>query len=79
LKTNANGEIARFKEKFMAKGYSQQHGIDYNETFSPIVKFDSIITILAVAISKDLNITQFDIKTTYLYASLKKKIYMCQP
>ncbi len=72
-----NGEIARFKSKLMAKGYSQQHGIDYDETFSPIVKFDSIITILAIVIAKDLDITQFDIKTTYLYANLKKKIYMC--
>ncbi len=61
----------------MAKGYSRQHGIDYDETFSPIVKFDSIITILAIVIVKDLNITQFDIKTTYLNANLKKKIYMC--
>jgi hypothetical protein len=62
----------------VAKGFSQQHGIDFDETFSPIVKYDSIKTILIIVIVEDLDLTQFDIKNAYLYANLKEEIYMCQ-
>lgn len=63
----------------VAKGFSQQRGITFDETFSPIVKYDSIIIVLVIVTVEDLDLTQFDIKTTYLYANLKEEIYMCQP
>jgi hypothetical protein len=62
----------------VAKGFSQQHGIDFDETFSPTMKYDSIKIVLVIVIDEDLDLAQFDIKTTYLYANLKEEIYMCQ-
>jgi hypothetical protein len=78
-KTNANGEIVKYKVQVVAKGFSQQRGIDFDERFSPIVKYDSIKIVLVIVIVEDLDLTQFDIKTVYLYANLKEEIYMCQP
>ncbi len=78
LKTNANGEIVKYKAQVVAKRFSQQCGIDFDVTFSPIVKYDSIRIILVIVIIEDLDLTQFNIKIAYLYANLKKKIYMCQ-
>jgi len=78
-KTNANGEIVKYKAQVVAKGFSQQCGIYFDETFSPIVKYDSIRTIIVIVIIEGLDLTQFDIKIAYLYANLKKEIYMCQP
>jgi hypothetical protein len=63
----------------VVKGFSQQDGIDFDETFSPIVKYDSIRTVIVIVIVEDLDLAQFDIKTVYLYANLKEEIYMCQP
>jgi hypothetical protein len=62
----------------VGKGFSQQCGIDFDETFSPIMKYDSIRIVMVIVIVEDLDLTQFDIKTTYLYVNLKKEIYMCQ-
>ncbi len=62
----------------VVKGFSQQRGINFDETFSPIAKYDSIKTVLVIVIAKDLDLTQFDIKIAYLYANLKEEIYMCQ-
>jgi hypothetical protein len=78
LKTNANGEIIRYKAQVVVKGFSQQCGIDFDETFSPIVKYDSIKTVLVIVTAEDFDLTQFDIKTIYLYTNFKENIYMCQ-
>jgi hypothetical protein len=72
-KTNANGEIIRYKAQVVAKGFSQR-GIDFDETFSPIMKYNIIIIVFVIVIVEDLDLTQFDIKTIYL----KEDIYMCQ-
>lgn len=63
----------------MAKGYTQHKGIDYEGTFSHVVKFASICLILALVAHMDLKLYQMDVKTAFLNRRLKEEIYMEQP
>ena len=62
----------------MAKDYTQQEGIDYKKTFSPVVRFASIHLILTIVAHMDLELHQMDVKTTFL-GDLNEEIYMEQP
>lgn len=77
-KINLDGTM-RFKARLVVKGYAQKEGIDYKETFSPVVRFDTIRTLLAITASDRLHLGQFDIKTAFLYGSLKETVFMSQP
>ena len=63
----------------MAKGYSQVHGIDYNETFPPMEKMDSVRLSLAIAASKQWEVHHVDVKCAFLNGDLTEEIYMQQP
>lgn len=60
----------------VARGFSQREGVDFNETFAPVVRYDSIRTILSVAAIEDWEIMQFDVKTAFLNGNLDTTIYM---
>lgn len=79
MKTKTDGSIARYKARLIAKGYVQKYGIDYDETFSPVARFDTVRTILSVAASEDLKLQQFDVKTAFLYGKVEEEIIMKQP
>lgn len=79
IKCAANGDIDRYKARLVVKGYTQKYGIDYQETFCPVVKFSSIRMILAVSAIEKLKLRQFDVKTAFLYGELDEEIYMQQP
>ncbi|UYV74792.1 hypothetical protein LAZ67_12001004 [Cordylochernes scorpioides] len=78
-KLNSKGEITRYKARLVAKGFVQKKGIDYEETFSPVARHDTIRTLLAIAANEDLKLVQFDIKTAFLYGDLQDQIYIKQP
>ena len=78
-KTDANGYILKFKARLVATGYSQTEGEDYNETFSPVVRIQSIRILLAIALMHDLDVEQMDVSTAYLYAPLDIPNFMKQP
>jgi len=78
IKTKPDGSIDRYKAR-LVKGCSQKQGIDFQETFSPVARFDSIRALLAMAATKDLEIIQIDVKTAFLYGTITEKIYMEQP
>ena len=68
-----------YKAQVVAKGFTQEHGIDYEETFSPVTRYESIRYLLAHAALEDWEIEAMDVKTVYLYGKLKEEIYMAQP
>ena len=74
-----SSELVRFKARLVAKGFTQVEGIDYNEIFSPVVKYTTIRTILALVVQFNWELEQFDIKTTFLHGELEETIYMHQP
>ena len=78
-KKNETGNGVKFKARLVAKGYMQVPGIDFQETFSPVIKLKSIRLLLAIAVEKDLEVHQMDITSAYLNGVLEEDIYMHQP
>jgi len=76
VKRGAEGEVIRYKARLVAKGFTQRYGIDYLETFAPVVKLTSLRIILALAAARNYEIDQTDIKTAYLLGKLEEEIYM---
>jgi hypothetical protein len=72
-------EPVRFKARLVANGFSQIPGIDYNDVFSPIVKYSSIRAFFGIVAMRDLELEQLDVKTTFLHGELEEEIYMDQP
>ncbi|GJU08264.1 ribonuclease H-like domain-containing protein [Tanacetum coccineum] len=78
-KFHANGTLSRYKARLVANSSSQQLGIDFDETFSPVVKPATIRTILSLVVSRKWPIHQLDVKNTFLNVDLSETVYMHQP
>lgn len=79
IKRDKRGNIERFKSRLVAKGCSQRYGVDYTETFSPVVRYSSLRLVLALAVEYNLHIHQMDVATAYLNGILNEDVYMKQP
>ena len=79
VKYKSNGEVDKFKVRLVAKDFTQKLGIDFTETYSPIIHYDSIRAILAIAATNGMYLKQFDIGTAFLKGELSEEIYMAQP
>jgi hypothetical protein len=79
VKRNEYNKIIKWKARLVARGFQQKFGIDYNETFSPTVKFKSIKTLLSIAATLDLEIKQLDFNTAFLHAELTDDVYVKTP
>ena len=78
-KRDMDGNVQTYKARLVAKGFKQIHGIDYDETFSPVAMVKSIRILLAIAAFHDYEIWQMDVKTAFLNGSLEEDVYMTQP
>ena len=78
-KIGPNGTVERFKARLVAQGYTQKFGTDYDETFCPVVRQESLRTILALSAKFDLKLHQVDVTTAFLNGSLKEEVFMRQP
>ena len=81
LKKDANGNVTSHRARLVAQGFTQVHGIDFDDTFAPIARMTSIRTVLALAARYDWEIHQVDVKSAYLYGEIDKDkaVYMKPP
>nr|GEV87956.1 hypothetical protein [Tanacetum cinerariifolium] len=78
-KKDGNSLVIRNKARLVAVGYSQQEGIDYDETFALVARIEAIRLFLAYAAHKDFTVFQMDVKTMFLNGILKEELYVGQP
>ena len=69
----------KYKARLVATGYSQIEGVDYTETFAPVLKYQSLRMLMAVATEEDMHVHQMDVTTAFLYGDLEEEVYLQQP
>jgi hypothetical protein len=75
-KHSANGSVEKYKARFVARGFSQKEGIDYEVTFTPVARYTSIRDILAIVAVMKWKVDQMDMKTTFLNGVIEKEVYV---
>ncbi|GKV50011.1 hypothetical protein SLEP1_g56730 [Rubroshorea leprosula] len=78
-KLNPDGTVERFKARLVARGFSQMPGVDFEETFSPVLKPTTLRLVLAFATTLEWPLRQLDVKNAFLHGKLKEMVYMTQP
>ena len=78
-KITPEGEIERYKARLVAQGFTQKYGLDYDETFCPVVRAESVRAVIALAAKKRLLLHQMDVITAFLNGTLEEEVYMKQP
>ncbi|GJW08699.1 retrovirus-related pol polyprotein from transposon TNT 1-94 [Tanacetum coccineum] len=78
-KLDENGVVTRNKSRLIAQGYNQQEGIDYDETYAPVARLESIRILLAYACALDFKLYQMDVKSAFLNGFINEEVYVAQP
>ncbi|CAL9020204.1 unnamed protein product [Prunus brigantina] len=78
-KLNLDGSVQKNKARLVAKGYAQKPRLDYNETYAPVARLDTIRTLIALAAQKDWKLYQLDVKSAFLNGVLQEEVYINQP
>ncbi|XP_073046244.1 uncharacterized protein [Primulina eburnea] len=78
-KTDESGIVVRNKARLVAQGYTQIEGIDFDETFAPVARIESVRLLLAIACHMDIKLYQMDVKSAFLNDILKEEAYVSQP
>ena len=79
VKTNSDGSIKRYKARLVARGFDQRFGSDYDETFCPVVRLESLRTLIALSTQLGLELHHVDVHTAFLNGILHEEVYMKQP
>jgi hypothetical protein len=79
VKADKDGFVARFKARLVARGFSQQYGVDYTETYSSVVRFKALRVLYSVCAIRGYTLELMDVNSAYLNAPLKERVYMAQP
>jgi histone deacetylase 1/2 len=79
IKKHADGTIDRYKARLVAKGFKQRYGLDYEDTFSHVVKIITIRLVLSISVSRGWSLRQLDVKNAFLHGILEEDVYMKQP
>ena len=75
-KLNEQGEVIRNKAKLVAQGYSQQEGVDYNETFAPVARLEAIRLHLSNAVKHNITLYQMDVKSAFLNGVISEEVFV---
>ena len=78
IKYVADGSVEKYKARFVAKGYAQKEGIDYEETFATVARYTSIRTEISLAAQMGWEIHQMDVKTTFMNGVIEEEVYIEQ-
>ena len=79
IKTHSDGSIERYKACLVTKGFTQEYGIYYEETFAPVARISYIRAILAVAAASKWDLFQMNVKNAFLNGDLSEEVYMQPP
>ena len=79
IKHATDESVEKYKARFVARGFSQREGVDYDETFAPVAQFTSIRTIIVLAATMGWKLYQMDVKTTFLNGEIEEEVYIEQP
>ena len=79
LKDTSDLASPKYKIRLIAKGFQQEYGIDFDESFSLVVKMTTLRFMLGVVAAENLELIQLDVKTAFLHGDLEEEIYMEQP
>ena len=79
IKTRSDGTVDRYKARVVARGFTQEYGIDYEETFAPVARLSSVMTLIAISAARRWPLFQMDVKNAFLNGELSEEVYMKLP
>jgi hypothetical protein len=79
IKRGEQGQIVKFKARLCVRGFEQEHGIDFEEVFSPVMRHNSLRSLLAIAAVNDYEVQQMDVTTAFLHGELQEDVYIWAP
>jgi hypothetical protein len=79
IKHTTDGSIEKYKARFVARGFSQKEGIEYEETFVPVARYTSIRIIIDLAAKMKWKLHHMDVKTTFMNGIIEEEVYIEQP